>query len=458
MNAETLQCPGYVRWATRTLVDAGYETWAVGGAIRNLLLGLPSGDWDLATRAPPREVRRLFPRTVPIGIEHGTVGVLTRGGTLLEVTTFRKDVETFGRKASVEFAETLVEDLSRRDFTINAIAWHPLTDRIQDPFGGIQDLHDGVLRTVGDPGARFSEDFLRVLRGLRFSGRFRLVIEPATWEALRASTLHLEVLSRERVREELMKVLAEDPTPSRSLSLYRISGALSVLYPELQSAHGCRHPGAGEDLWTRALLLTDALPGDRPLLRLTSFLGAVCLPEEARVGEGGVEEASTVLDGSSPRLDRIAAVMFRLRFSNAEIRTVTSLVRGGLEAPVWLTEGPALREWLYRSGPEQLPALARIWIAAARVDRLRRGLSPQPLLELLSALRVAARSGAPLGLQDLAFDGRDLISMGMRPGPRFREVLEMLMHRVLKEPDLNRKDILEEIARRWLEGTEEEER
>jgi tRNA nucleotidyltransferase/poly(A) polymerase len=372
------------------------------------------------------------------------------------VTTFRKDVETFGRKASVQFAETLVEDLSRRDFTINAVAWHPLTDRVQDPFGGIQDLRDGVLRTVGDPRARFSEDFLRVLRGLRFSGRFRLAIERATWQALRSSTIHLDILSRERVREELMKVLAEDPTPSRALSLYRISGALEILYPEVLSAQSSRRAGARDDLWTRALLLTDALPRNRPLLRLTSFLGTAGPPEEAGEDVGAAKEGSTAGDGPSLQMERIAALMIRLRFSNAEIRTVTSLVRGGLEAPLWLTEGSNLREWLYRSGPEQLPSLARIWIAAARLDRLRWGLSPERLLGLIKCLRVEARSGAPLRLQDLALDGRDLISLGMRPGPRFREVLEMLMQRVLKDPDLNRREILEEIANRWMEEMEDE--
>ena len=135
MNAKP-SAPPHVRWVARTLEDAGFETWAVGGAVRNTLLGVASGDWDLATRAPPPVVRQLFPKTVPVGIEHGTVGVLTREGTLLEVTTFRKDVLPLGRKAVVEFAQTLEEDLSRRDFTVNAIAWHPLREQFRDPFQG----------------------------------------------------------------------------------------------------------------------------------------------------------------------------------------------------------------------------------------------------------------------------------------------------------------------------------
>src|SRR5690606_14370270 len=151
--------PQAVREITRRLEEAGYQTWAVGGAVRDAVLGLPAGDWDLATRARPHEVRRLFRRTVPIGIEHGTVGVLGRDGVLYEVTTFRRDVETFGRHAVVEFADTVEEDLARRDFTLNALAWHPLTAELKDPFGGLRDLEERRLRTVGRPEERFAEDY-----------------------------------------------------------------------------------------------------------------------------------------------------------------------------------------------------------------------------------------------------------------------------------------------------------
>src|SRR5690606_27017200 len=174
--AETvdLRPPGAVRWIARRLESAGFETWAVGGAVRDALRGEHPGDWDLATAARPGDVRRLFRRTVPIGIEHGTVGVLGKDGHLYEVTTFRRDVETFGRRARVAFADTLDEDLGRRDFTINAVAWHPLRGALHDPHGGVRDLREGVLRTVGDAAARFAEDRLRVLRALRFAGRFDL--------------------------------------------------------------------------------------------------------------------------------------------------------------------------------------------------------------------------------------------------------------------------------------------
>ena len=216
-----LRPPGAVREIVRRLETAGYEAWAVGGAVRDAALGLPAGDWDIATRARPRDVRRLFRRTVPIGIEHGTVGVLGRDGRLYEVTTFRRDVETFGRHAVVEFADTIEEDLARRDFTCNALAWHPLTGELRDPFGGLADLHARRLRTVGDPAQRFAEDYLRVLRALRFAGHFGLTIEPATWDALVAATPNLARLSAERVREELWKILSKTRHASAALEIGR---------------------------------------------------------------------------------------------------------------------------------------------------------------------------------------------------------------------------------------------
>jgi tRNA nucleotidyltransferase (CCA-adding enzyme) len=443
MTESELHPPGHVRWATRTLEDAGYETWAVGGAIRNSLLGIPSGDWDLATRAPPKVVRGLFPKTIPVGIEHGTVGVLTLGGTLLEVTTFRKDIETFGRKAVVEFAETLEEDLSRRDFTVNAIAWHPLTGRFQDPFGGRKDLQLGVIRTVGDPQERFSEDYLRVLRGLRFSGRFRFLIENSTWRALVASTEHLGILSPERVREELMKVVSGDPRPSGTLSLYGVSGVLRVLYPEVAAVKGCLRRDRAEDLWTHTLLLMDALPQRRPLLRLAAFFRGVGAPE-CDPGTGAGE--GTGVDPALRGRDRTAALMIRLRFSNAEIRAVTELIRIGLDAPEGLQDPAGIRRWLHRADPGQLPSLARIWSATARLDHLRWGVEEGPLVGLLRRLRATSRSGVPLRSEDLALDGRDLISLGLKPGPHFREILQALMERVLEDPQLNRPELLREVV------------
>jgi tRNA nucleotidyltransferase/poly(A) polymerase len=440
MNAKPW-APSHVRWVARTLEEAGYETWAVGGAIRNTLLGLPAGDWDLATRAPPPVVRRLFPRTVPVGIEHGTVGVLTREEVLLEVTTFRKDVLPLGRKAVVEFAQTLEEDLSRRDFTVNAIAWHPLREVFRDPFHGRADLEERLLRTVGDPRARFSEDYLRVLRALRFASRFHLRIDGGSWEALCAARARLGILSAERVREELMKVLAHDPRPSGAMALYRASGVLGALYPELAACVGALRPAAGEDLWVQSLLLMDGLPANRPLLRLVALLHGLGIPDHGLAADR---------DPGARGRERCAALMVRLRFSNAEIREVSELVQAGTEPPGHLRGGAELRRWLHGVGPDRLPALGRLWLATSRLDRARLGTDPGAVLDLLARLRREARGGSPLRLDELAVDGGDLIALGMRPGPRFGEILQELMEWVLDDPSRNRREVLlDRVREMW---------
>jgi tRNA nucleotidyltransferase (CCA-adding enzyme) len=289
-----LDVPAAVAAIARRLEDRGHETWAVGGAVRDALLGGSRGDWDLATAARPETVLELFRPSYPVGIQFGTVGVRGEDGNLYEVTTFRRDIETDGRHAVVEYADRLDEDLARRDFTINAIAYHPFHHKFHDPMGGWEDLQRRLLRCVGESATRFAEDYLRVLRGLRFAGRYELEIEPATWDALVAAVPRLPRLSGERVREEILKVLAV-PVPSRCLDLYRRSGALAVLVPEFASI---------DDTDWRVILGTiDGIAERRLRLRLATLL--------------------------APAGPEIATMMRRLRFSNAELRDVQALSRSG---------------------------------------------------------------------------------------------------------------------------------
>ena len=192
-----LNPPPAVLKIARTLEKAGYETWCVGGAVRDALLGHPHLDWDLATAARPPQIRSLFARTVPVGIKFGTIGVLDETMIMHEVTTFRRDVNTDGRHAEVEFGATLDEYLARRDYTINAIAYSPSKKEIADPFGGQADIEKGIVRAVGDPQERMREDRLRALRALRFAARFEFEIDPATWDAIVGSAPHLGRLSAE---------------------------------------------------------------------------------------------------------------------------------------------------------------------------------------------------------------------------------------------------------------------
>ncbi len=234
----TLPIPDEVVRIAKRLEDAGHETWCVGGAIRDNLLGLPNHDFDLTTSAAPAEVQKVFKRTVPVGIEHGTVAVLDAHGKAHEVTTFRKDIHTDGRHATVEFGVSLMDDLARRDFTINAIAYHPVRHEWRDPFQGEQDLDKKLIRSVGDPNWRFQEDYLRILRALRFSARFEFRIHPRTLEAAKANIQGLAQLSAERVRDEWFKGIQTAKKVSKLVALWVDTGAKRIWLPELGDATG----------------------------------------------------------------------------------------------------------------------------------------------------------------------------------------------------------------------------
>lgn len=407
------------------LEEAGFEAWAVGGAIRDEILGRPRADWDLATDAKPEEVRRLFARTVPLGMEHGTVGVLSDDGTLFEVTTFRLDVETDGRHAVVEFATDIEDDLARRDFTINAIAWRPATGELRDPHGGIDDLRDRVLRAVGEPEVRFAEDYLRVLRGLRFAGTYDLEVEPETWSALREAAVHLSRLSAERVREELLKVLAS-ATPSRALRMYGDAGALDHWYGEIALA-------AQDSAWDESLEAIDALRPHRPLLRVVRLLLSAGARSQAEDDPGREAEA----------------LLQHLKFSNADTRRATHLVAHYVPL-VHPADGSAtIREWLHTAGIEHARDLFRLHFAAARAS----GDEDSERAMAFTWRRVHDEivHHAPVSVAELAVDGSDLIALGLPQGPLVGLMLEELLAQVIESPDRNEREALLESARELIE-------
>jgi tRNA nucleotidyltransferase (CCA-adding enzyme) len=435
-----LDAPRDVVWIARRLEEEGFSTWAVGGAVRDALAGNPPGDWDLTTAARPGDVRRLFRRTVPVGIEHGTVGVLGRDGKMYEVTTFRRDVETDGRHARVRFSDSVEDDLQRRDFTINAVAWHPLTREVRDPHGGMADLRAGTLRTVGEPAERFREDRLRVLRALRFAGRFGLTIDGATWDAARAIADELPALSAERVREELMKTLREVAHPSATLRLYEASGALRSLYPELQACVGV--PDGEADVWTHLLRTADAAPRHRPGLRLTALVHDVGKPR-VPWGQSGAGD----FPGHAGVGAAVAREMLRrLKLSNADVDRTVHLVAQHSDLPSPGAPAPELRRWLRRVGPEHVWDLLRLRIADARA----RG-SDEGAMRSLAALRGRVRkllsAHAPLATRDLAIGGDDLRALGVPTGPLYGQILRDLLERVTDDPSLNERETLTEIVR-----------
>jgi tRNA nucleotidyltransferase (CCA-adding enzyme) len=387
-----LDIPEPILKIARTLEGAGFEAWCVGGTLRDTLLGHPQSDYDIATSATPEQVQRLFPRTVGVGLKYGTVGVLDQRRALHEVTTFRRDVVTDGRHAVVEYGVALEEDLARRDFTINAIAYHPLRHEWRDPFEGKRDLDARLVRAVGDPAQRFREDYLRILRGIRFSARFQFAIDPGTWEAARAAAPGLTQLSAERVREEWFKGLQTAGSVKQFAALWVRVGAARVWMPELEDGPAVK----------------DTVPEPPPRVRDPVLL--------------------TALLTSSP-----TAVLRRLRASNAEVDRALGMEKGP-EAP----PGPdqrSVRHWLAAVGAAA-DDLATLW-------SLRHGDSPT----WSAAMGEIRRRGDPLSRSDLAITGTDLQALGAS-GPRIGQTLAALLEQVLEDPALNTRDTLLALARK----------
>lgn len=422
---EALRAPGSFLALAEQLEARGYQAWAVGGAIRDRLMGISRGDWDLATDARPEEVRSLFPRTIPLGIEHGTVGVLQEDGSVYEVTTFRRDIETDGRHAVVSFAETIDEDLARRDFTINAIAWRIATRELRDPWNGREDLEARILRAVGEPAERFAEDYLRVLRGLRFAGRFDLTVDPPTREALEGAVGGTADLSAERVREELEKVFT-GPRPSAALRLYRDTGVLGIWYPELDAE-------ADTEAWEAALAAIDELHEGRPLLRLARLLLIV---------PGAGEEPD-------PGEAAVSRVMERLKLSNADRRRIHELRRYFLPFVNPLDSSAHMREWLSEVGPGGERDLFRLHFAAARASGDEQATGA--LLHTWRRVHDERLGGAPIDRSELAVDGEDILGLGVARGPLIGLLLGELHAQVLEDPELNERETLLDIARELID-------
>jgi tRNA nucleotidyltransferase (CCA-adding enzyme) len=402
-----------VRDIAARLRESGHEVWFVGGAVRDTIfevahgrLPVRAGDFDIATSARPEQVQAIFRRTVPVGIEHGTVAVLDPKGGAHEVTTFRRDVKTDGRHAEVEFGVSLEDDLARRDFTINAIAVHPDTGELRDPFGGRADLAAGLVRAVGDPATRFREDRLRVLRGLRFAAAFGFTVEPATWLALCASAGDLERLSRERLRDEWIKTLATS-TPSVAVGLWRTAGVLAPVWPELASL-----PAHAEG-WL------DAVTPREPVLVTAAALSYTAAAQQ----HSRTDAQRTARDA-----------MRRMKFSNQEIARVEQVVAALADALPDVRDAVALRRWIARHRAVAQDAAGAM--PAARPDRERFRASVESILG----------SGVPLGLGDLAVTGEDLKAAGLVAGPKLGQTLRRLLDIVLDDPSQNTKERLLELA------------
>jgi poly(A) polymerase/tRNA nucleotidyltransferase (CCA-adding enzyme) len=439
--------------AVATVLDAlrqgGDEAALVGGSVRDLVRGDEPADWDVATSAPPESVAARFPGATWEN-PFGTVTVRDpAGGRGIEVTTYRVEAgyRDQRRPDEVRWGLSLADDLARRDFTINAMAWLPDeaadgSGRLVDPYGGAADLEAGLLRAVGDPEERFNEDALRLLRAVRLATRFELRLDPPTETAIRANAPKAAGLSGERVRDELMRILAGAAAPSRAFELMERLGLLGVLLPELAALRGVPQAKrlAGDAL-DHSLRTADALPATDPLLRLAGLLH-------------DVGKATTLADGHFLHHDRDGAllaeqVMGRLRAPRAEVTRVGRLVRHHMFAytPDWTDA--AVRRFMRRVGVDLLPDL----FALREADDMASGVDEPPDGWRRLRERVAAVANDPLEAQQLAISGDDLVTqLGIPPGPAIGRLLAALLDAVVEDPTLNSREQLLALARAMASG------
>jgi tRNA nucleotidyltransferase (CCA-adding enzyme) len=416
-NLHNAEIPRPVLDVLRRLRELGFAVFLVGGCVRDLVRGVPPKDFDVTTSAHPHEVQAAFKKVIPTGVQHGTVTVVL-GGTHVEVTTFRSegDYHDGRRPSTVTFESDITEDLSRRDFTINAMAYDPLSRELVDPFGGQVDLQAHIIRCVRDAHERFSEDGLRPLRAVRFAAVLGFSLDPATRAAIPPTIPVFRKVTLERVREEFVKLLLS-PRAESGLVLLEETGLLEVFLPELARAEA--------EAARLARAAAQVAPAEVEL-RLAALLADLVTGREAR--ELGI----------------------RLKFPNKLADTVGLLIEhAALEARIG--EGdPALRRLLARVGLGHLESL--LAVAHARIQ-VRAPERLADFLRLQEQLRALAATRPPLNAKGLALTGGDIMAtLGVGPSPIVGEATRFLLEAVLDDPALNQPESLKELLRAWQAG------
>lgn len=425
-----IQLPEKVNTIIQTLQEHGYEAYAVGGCVRDSLLGREPGDWDITTSASPDETKKLFARTVDTGIEHGTVTVLL-GKEGFEVTTYRIDgkYEDSRHPTEVIFTRNLREDLLRRDFTINAMAYND-TEGIVDIFGGMDDLKRKIIRCVGNARERFGEDALRIMRGVRFAAQLGFSLEKETKEAMTELAPTLEKISAERIQTELVKLLVSD-SPELIREAYHL-GITAVILPEFDEMMrtGQETKYHRYDVGEHTVQAVCNVPPDK-VLRLTMLLHDVAKPEMKTVDADGTAH----FKGHDIRGEQKAKeILRRLKFDNDTIHKVTKLVRWhDYRMPA---EKKNVRKAMSKISAELFP----MYLLVKRADILAHSMyRREEELENLSGLQKCYEEIVAdhecVSLKQLAVTGTDLIGIGMKPGKQIGEVLNELLRIVLEYPN-----------------------
>lgn len=423
----------------------GYEAFAVGGCVRDSILAKRPEDWDITTSAKPEEIKKLFRRTVDTGIEHGTVTVLI-GKDSFEVTTYRIDgsYEDSRHPKEVIFTNRLEEDLRRRDFTINAMAYNDEV-RLVDVFGGMKDLNHHLIRCVGNPKERFSEDALRILRAVRFSAQLNFPIEPETADAIRELAPTLDHISAERIQAELVKLLVS-PHPEQIRDAYEL-GITKVILPEWDAMEGVaqKTPHHKYDVAEHTVHALKNVKRDK-ILRLTMLFHDMGKPYMKTTDENGRDH----FKGHALISEEIArSVMRRLKFDNETIKTVTKLV---CYHDYRIEATPQnVRRAMNRIGVDLFPYYLAVRMADVKAQSpYRRREKIENIIAMREIYQEVLINEECVTLRDLAVTGKDLMAIGMKPGRELGAMLNELLEWVIDDPECNKKDLLCDYVREKL--------
>ena len=440
-----MNLPADVSKIINILESNGHEAYAVGGCVRDCILGKIPHDWDITTSALPEEVKSLFNKTFDTGIEHGTVTVLIRG-VGYEVTTYRVDgkYEDGRHPKEVTFTASLEEDLKRRDFTINAMAYNDARGLV-DLFGGMDDLDAGIIRAVGDPRERFTEDALRMLRALRFSAQLGFDIEDETLRAIKELAPTLDRISAERIQVEMVKLITSDH-PERLRDVYT-TGLSRIFFPELDDMMECEQVNK-HHMYTvgeHTIVSMGLVPADK-VLRLSMMLHDVAKPKCKTVDEHGQNHFKK---HPAEGADMARDILRRLKFDNDTTAKVCNLVRNHDDRPEITPRN--IRRLIIRVGKDNYMDL----LAVKRADALAQSMyHRQEKLDYIDGLEAmynqVLEAEDCLSIKDLEVNGKDLIAMGVPQGQRIGEILNSLFDEVIDNPECNNRDYLFNRAKDML--------
>ncbi|HPO49046.1 MAG TPA: CCA tRNA nucleotidyltransferase [Spirochaetota bacterium] len=441
-----MKIPDALKEFAKIFKKNNYQLFLVGGALRDNLLGSPGSDYDFATNATPEEIMKIFPKTIPVGIEHGTILVLYESYQF-EVTTFRADgkYSDYRRPDGVNFVRSIDEDLKRRDFTINAFAYDINKKKLIDKFNGKKDLKKKIIKAIGNPDERFNEDALRMVRAVRFASKLDFSIESETLASIEKNAALVENISKERIRDELIKIMKTEK-PSIALEYMRKTGLMRYIIPELLYGFEVNQNRFHKyDVYYHNLFSCDAAPSDNYIVRIAALFHDISKPQTKKEQDDN-ENSFYNHEIIGARVAR--TILKRLKFSNEETRKISHLIKYHMfyYTEEW-TDG-AVRRFLKNVGVENLPDL----FALRDADRIGNGTKtgvPKTFIDFQDRIKRILEIDGALKVGDLKIDGNVVMKeINIKPSKLVGEILNHLLELVLDNPELN-------VAEKLIEKTKE---